>query len=438
MKNNVHFDSDFPLHQTKGIKGLVKRAVRKSTLFLLKPFADFQNEVHEAFAKELSEYQKETELHLSKLQADLGAAARQIMLVKWREIDSRLKETETEDDILTCNICGHAQRRGDYETKETECIFNGGHLVRYVCPECGVVFGPTKFVSQGQKGIDEDYWVHYLGFSEGDSSYKETRAFHMLNPTKEGIYLNYGCGHWSKSLQNLRNEGYQVYGYEPYSPDIDNPYMITSREQLCRMRFDGIYSNDLLEHLIDPVEDMKFMSTLLFGKESRMAHCTACYTYKYEYTRFHTHFFLGNSVQVLCERSGLKITDYCNDMQENDFICYVYGINYETVDFLDKMLIKNDGAKRHDGIVMNQNGILYGPYFTLPQRDYTLVVCVEGTDMDANICVNADCGKTVFCEAKLQSGENRFTFRPDQMKQGVEFVISNHGSDMLVKEMYFA
>ena len=69
-------------------------------------------------------------------------------------------------------------------------IFNGGKIIRYVCPDCGVIFGPTKFVNQGQKGIDEDYWVHYLGFNEGDSFYKEERAFYMLKPEKDKVYLS--------------------------------------------------------------------------------------------------------------------------------------------------------------------------------------------------------------------------------------------------------
>lgn len=443
----------------------VKKEVVKFTDNLLSPYIRFQNSVNEHLQNEIKirdekiaeltreqneqmkdmteelqemrqQLQELTE-HFGKAESDLGAVSRQVMLAKWNEIDRHLGETESADDVIKCNICGFSQRRGDYETKETDCIFNGGHLTRYVCPQCGVIFGPTKFLAQGQKGIDEDYWVHYLGFSEGDSSYKETRAFYMLNPTKEGVYLNYGCGHWSKSLQQLRAEGYQVYGYEPYSPDIDNPYMITSREQLERMRFDGIYSNDLLEHLINPVEDLKFMSSLLFRKESRMAHCTACYIYKYEYTRFHTHFFTGDSVSVLAKNSGLEIIDFCDDMEENDFICYVYGIQDDHVGFLDSMKIKNDGKKEEKGIALDQNGIVYGPYFKLLPGEYRIHIVLEGDISDTTVCVNADCGASVFYQGRLQQGDNLIGFDLDKAQDTVEFVIENKGESILITDIYF-
>lgn len=396
-----------------------------------------QQDIHQKQMADYTEQLEYLEKHLKKMKCDLGAVARQSMLVKWKEIDNHLGEVEKADDILECNICGFSQKRVSYEIKETECVFNGGHLTRYVCPQCGVIFGPTKFLAQGQKGIDEDYWVHYLGFSEGDSSYKETRAFYMLHPTKEGIYLNYGCGHWSKSMQQLRSEGYNVYGYEPYSPDIDNPYMITSKEQLQRMRFDGIYSNDLLEHLIDPIEDLKFMSTLLFNAESKMAHCTACYIYKYEFTRFHTHFFTGDSVRVLAENSGLQIVDYCDDMEENDFICYVYTIKKEHISFLDSMKIKNDGAKGDNGILLDENGIVYGPYLYLTPRAYKIHIIIEGNVTNAEICVNANCGADVFFQGKLQTGDNLIEFHLTEFQSSVECVIENKGAQIKIADIYF-
>ena len=49
------------------------------------------------------------------------------------------------------------------------------------------------------KRRDEDYWVHYLGYSEGNSFEKEERAFFMLKPQKDKVYLNYGCGKWQNS-----------------------------------------------------------------------------------------------------------------------------------------------------------------------------------------------------------------------------------------------
>ena len=313
------------LNSQTGLKAYLKKRLFGNLLNVLVE-QENQLKTQENQLKTQENQLKTQELFLQKQEQNIGAIARQLMLTKWKMIDSLIKVTEHPDDVLTCDICGYSQKRSEYETKITDCIFNGGKLVRYVCPGCGVIFGPTKFLAQGQKGIDEDYWVHYLGFSEGDSTYKEERAFFMLKPEKEKIYLNYGCGRWTKSLQKLRNKGFNVYGYEPYAPEIDNPYLITNKERLKEMRFDGIYSNDVLEHFIHPIGDLKFMATLL-QENGKMSHCTSCYVYKYEYTRFHTHFFTGDSVYILADKAGLKIDEFCDDLAKNDFICYVFSKN---------------------------------------------------------------------------------------------------------------
>lgn len=315
------------LKKQTGLKASLKKRIFSNMLEAIYQTENILLEKLRTQQEELEVIKRELEKQKFMLQEEvnnLGAVARQVMLAKWKVIDSNLNHVERADDILICDICGESHKRNEFEIRETECIFNGGKLVRYVCPNCGVIFGATKFTTQTQHEIDEDYWVHYLGFKEGDSTYKEERAFFMLNPTKDKVYLNYGCGKWTKSLQKLREMGYKVYGYEPYAPELDNPYIIKDKEQLSLMKFDGIYSNDVLEHFITPVEDMAFMASLLRSPNGIMAHCTSCYIYKYEYTRFHTHFFTGDSVRILAEKAGLDIIDECNDININDFYCYVY------------------------------------------------------------------------------------------------------------------
>ena len=342
--------------------------------------------------------------------------------------------SQHDDDVLRCKICGSEHLRKDYEIKETECIFNGGKLVRYVCPECGVIFGPTKFVSQGQQGIDEDYWVHYLGYSEGDSTYKEERAFFMLNPDKDKVYLNYGCGKWTKSLQKLREMGYQVYGYEPYAPEIDNPYLITDKKDLMGIKFDGIYSNDVLEHFIDPVDDMRFMKNLLRNKDSKMSHCTSCYVYKYEYTRFHTHFFTGNSVNILANRAGLKIIKECNDIEKNDFYCYVYKpVVFEAFNFIS-IMYGNDDVHIYDGKAnIGKNGVMYGPYIKMFPSACDLHVFIQEDDVNnATLSVTLEGGKETFITSDLRSGENIVPINFDDIVNKVEFVIINKGNNITI------
>ncbi|MFI3237866.1 MAG: class I SAM-dependent methyltransferase [Lachnospiraceae bacterium] len=248
-----------------------------------------------------------------------------LMNVKWETRDYIRKNLDMKDTI-TCTLCGYENSSTDFEEKVTECIFGGGTLVRHVCPKCGVIFGDEKFTKMTQKEIDNDYRLHYQGFSEGDSTEKELKAFYALKPNKEKKYLNYGCGVWSNSIEILRKEGYDVYGYEPYAENTTNPFII-SDVYGQELKFDGIFSNDLLEHCIDPIKDLIQMKQLLKDEYSCMSHSTSCYAYKYEYTRFHTHFFVGDSVEVLAGKAGLKIKNFIDELEEKDFMCCVFEQN---------------------------------------------------------------------------------------------------------------
>lgn len=371
----------------------------------------------------------------TRIVSDLRAVVRQLMLVKWQLIDHLSVEEEKPDDIITCKICGNKHRRSEYEIKEAECIFNGGHLKRYICPDCGVIFGPGKFEALGQKGIEEDYRIHYLGFDEGNSINKEERAFYMLKPEKGRRYLNYGCGKWSKSLQELREHGYDVYGYEPYAPEIDNPYLITDKDQLKKMRFDGIYSNDVLEHLLDPVNDLIFMKSILIYPWGKMSHCTSCYIYKYEFTRFHTHFFTGDSIRVLTQKAGLEIEDYCDDMENNDFICYVYKMT-DHFNLIHRMFVAQNAVIENQRAMMKEDSLIYGPYLDLFSGTYILYVNTNAEMGQPKLRITSGMGKNILLETELQNGINKIEFQLDRLTNDTEFLIINDTGVLNIEEIW--
>jgi hypothetical protein len=74
----------------------------------------------------------------------------------------------------------------------------------------------------------------------------------------------------------------------------------------------GIFSNNVIEHFRNPVEQFRqFHSLLIEG--GKMAHSSPCYEYAYPFTRFHTVFLLGRSPEVLAALSGFRIVDRIKD-----------------------------------------------------------------------------------------------------------------------------
>ncbi len=236
---------------------------------------------------------------------------------RWEAInlldESTLPEYEPE-----CILCRYSAKRAAFKIKEAQCIFGGGRLERYECPSCGCIFGPKKILELPPDVLAQDYKDLYSIYSESDSSKNEIRAFHMLSPKKNGIYLNYGSGAWSKSAAILQSEGYKVYTYDSFC-DGGHPDMLTL-EQVKLKKFDGIYSNNVIEHFIDPVVEFQFLRSLL-KRGAAMSHASPCYEYLYEYTRFHTILFTGKSLKRLASAARMRLGKKTRD---GEFICQIF------------------------------------------------------------------------------------------------------------------
>jgi hypothetical protein len=164
-------------------------------------------------------------------------------------------------------------------------------------------------IARNQQALARELSDLYSVYAEGDTTEHEIKTFQCLNPTKQGVYLNYGSGQWSQSLERLRQDGYQIFGFEPFVSTSDSSYVIRSMTQLSHMRFDGIMSHNVLEHLPDPVGTLSFLASLLATDKALMAHSTPCYRYEVEFTRFHLFFYTGRSLQLIGDKCGLNIND---------------------------------------------------------------------------------------------------------------------------------
>jgi hypothetical protein len=238
-------------------------------------------------------------------------AVKHRVALQWRIIDQLIGMAPA-PTMLACEICGFQDEPRAFRQLDSKCMFGGGRLVRHQCPACDTIFGPQKMLNLTADQLSEEYELHYRVFPEGDSTQAEIRAFEALQPVKGGRYLNYGAGAWSRSVGELRSRGWDVMAYEPHQSAAAGENVISDETQLDAMRFDGIFSNNVLEHFRFPVQALRKMTSLL-STNGRMSHATPCFAYLYEYTRFHLHFFPGRSLDALARSAGLQVDQFTVD-----------------------------------------------------------------------------------------------------------------------------
>ncbi|WP_297511478.1 methyltransferase domain-containing protein [uncultured Caulobacter sp.] len=252
---------------------------------------------------------------LEKLEAQVVMTERYFTEAFWTALDAAY-EAILPERVLACIVCGRQGRRDAFEVRVDHCLFGGGRLERYVCPDCDCVFGPQKYLDLGEAFVGRDYQVLYSRYSEADSTARELRAFRSLEPEKSGRYLDWGAGGgWNRTLETLRAEGWDVAGHEPHALEPD-----PSRPPLTGGAFDGLFSNNVIEHFRDPITQFQQFHWLL-KPGGKMAHASPCYDYCFAYTRFHTVFLLGRSPFVLAERTGFAVVA---DERDGQYINYVF------------------------------------------------------------------------------------------------------------------
>ncbi len=249
------------------------------------------------------------ERRLARLEAQTTNLREFLIPAYWSALD-RLDERTVDARSIACLACGHEADPQTLHSRVDECMFGGGRLERFECPECNCVFGPMKYLRAPPELISADYSLLYSFYSEGDSTEEELRAFDLLKPRRDGVYLNWGSGAWSRSVETLRAQGYDVWGYEP-NAEITSPFVVRRREEVSA-RFDGIFSNNVIEHLFSPLSQFLEFRDLL-KPEGAMVHASPCYDWSFAFTRFHVFFPLGAAPQKLAERSGFRLTGSVDD-----------------------------------------------------------------------------------------------------------------------------
>lgn len=233
----------------------------------------------------------------------MNAMAAYVTSAHWHTVDLLYAASNNQPPLI-CPVCRAVWDHSPSRTYRTTCQFGGGVLERYQCQECDLVFGPKKMLDLTPEMLDADYRLLYETYRETNSTENETRAFRSLDPDPHGVFMNWGCGAWAETIGNLRGEGWDVWGYEPSVPSSSD--FVVQHAGAISAKFDGIFSNNVIEHFRDPVAEFNRMASHL-KPGGVMVHATACYELLYDNTRFHTAFYLGRSPKVLAQRVGLEV-----------------------------------------------------------------------------------------------------------------------------------
>jgi 2-polyprenyl-3-methyl-5-hydroxy-6-metoxy-1,4-benzoquinol methylase len=233
------------------------------------------------------------------------------MKTHWRTVDL-IEQIIPSDPSLRCALCGHVGDFKAFEQIESTCQFFGGQLLRHHCPTCDVIFGPQKMLQLDEQMLGLEYRNLYRIYAEGDNTESTIHTFELLSPKRGGTYLDFGCGgEWSAAIAKLRQEGWDIYGFEPNIRN-SSEHVFSTWAEVEQRRFNGILSHNVLEHLFDPAGTTRQLSTLL-TPGGLLVHATPCFEYTYQYSRFHVFFFTGRSPNVLARNADMRITDWSQD-----------------------------------------------------------------------------------------------------------------------------
>lgn len=210
---------------------------------------------------------------------------------------------------MLCPLCLSVNEDAAFQLYEADCKFVeidniDQHLIRHQCPNCDVIFGTRQMLTLPEDKLIAAYEkVYTSGYQEGDSTDFQLYTFNLFNPKKGGIYINWGAGN-SKISNVIRDKGFNIIDYDPFAQGL-YPDKYASEGYVLNNKFDGIMSNSVIEHFQDPVKELIKMKSVL-KENAFMLHSTDCYQYRIEWTKYHLYFFVGRSLNVLCQRSNLK------------------------------------------------------------------------------------------------------------------------------------
>ena len=205
---------------------------------------------------------------------------------------------------LSCIICEYTNLNLNFSKVYANDMFNAGTLIRHKCPNCGLIFGDLRFLLLSEKEINDDHEDLYSYYSEGNTVpfiLNNLNSLYIFK-NKNLSYLDYACGIGSM-IPVLENKGYNISGYDKH---VKTKNVLNN---IDGMKFDVIYTNNFIEHVINPIEDIKKILVHL-NDNGYLIIMSDCFDeYKIEYTHYHVYFYTGDSFNILCNKLNLNVIE---------------------------------------------------------------------------------------------------------------------------------
>ena len=205
---------------------------------------------------------------------------------------------------LTCIICDYTDLNNNFQKLYSDDVFHAGKLIRHKCPNCSLIFGDLRFLNLSEKEINDDHEDLYSYYAEGNTVpyiLDNLNALEIFN-NKKLSYLDYACGIGSM-IPILKNRGYNICGYDKH---VTNENVLNN---IDNMKFDVIYTNNFIEHVINPFTDIQKILRHL-NDDGYLIIMSDCFDeYQIEFTHYHLYFYTGNSFNILCDKLNLDIIE---------------------------------------------------------------------------------------------------------------------------------
>ena len=151
-------------------------------------------------------------------------------------------------------------------------------------------------------------------------------------------------------------------------------------------------------------------------------------------------FEIKDSEWISCSGTNLKkepIENFATELKQSKLLTYLADVNDIHENYLKQMQMSGECERVDEYLVIHPNGVMYGPYITLPPMYYKLQIEVsyEGENRPV-MAITKDGGNVRIAEVQLSNGKNLVNFTLDSRAENLEFVLSNGiGTDIVVKNI---